>query len=1604
MFHFKVLYNNIYPDESQAQPIKSNFDNAETKFPKDGGIEVVIDSSNGPLSIFTSQKKQFFEVSSHFCEVTGWDKNETRFTLDGDRLQDDLTMEENDITNGTVIDAFKEMTGGFSPEEKKREENEQKILKMLEQCDSDTDETTDEEVEEASEQKHPDIKLYEELKLKLKDGKLELNRANDQDKKLCMLLETETLQPYELIRLRNVFTFWEKCKPLREEHERSKAESKTKTKALKIDKPDHKRSYDACSVVLNDEATPIKRKKLLDAFNLETPSPLLKRSQISEKEMKQLSVSVHLWADRKMGGVSFLQQVRLNDTEFEDILKFTGSNSKWNLMKTRTLPQLRKLWRNTLGGKKFYRGHNETGFETEHQVHSPDEPYCPFGHCSSGFMSPMDLDLMRLTPKKVETMVFEDKRKISSRKLFDQIIKPSVSSDSDDSDRSTDHKKVQRERQVDSLDSKNPEGISGYKHVDSVISKGPEKIKMNMQDSLVSSKDPKKVQRDSQVDFVSSKEPEKIKTFRQDNSASKKDSEKVLRNRQVESVSIKDPKKVLRDRQVASVSSKDPEKIERYTQGGSVSSKDPENVQRYMQVDSVSTKDPEKVQRDRQVDSVSSNDSEQVLSDRQVEGVSSKDSEQVLSDRQVEGVSSKDPEQVLSERQVEGVSSKESEEVLGERQVEGVSSNGPKKVQMDRQVDSVCSKEYSCVDNTETQNKCAEDKIEKLEDDEPNFICNICSKGFHTFSGFERHNADKHNSKERFESTCPVCEKRVIYLEQHMKAKHSKQQKPEVCDVCLHEVNSNMQKHRKDCIKCRYCKYENSKKARLLNHIEKCTMQNIFKPQDSEPLDLRSPLKQAIQPEKGNQKKIDSITMRIGIMLHEPLKPAVASETAVLSTHESEQSDNKGAKKSKTYKRRVEKEKVDIEKARKKYPFDTELSDEEYYSEIDIDDTELFTVERRKHKDDLELKLREVDLLTNTEIEGDNMLINQFTEFMRNKYKKENKGEGYSKQTEPTTINLYSDVVRKDILKAFHKLISPFDAMWLVDCKTPKFCTFEGEERLHVKPEEPIYMTSRILQEALKNTQTQKKRVIAAFNQLMEFIELHFTLKLNAFGVDVLTKVQSYHKGVKSFTKATSQWKNSKEEERESYEKNKLIKDFKCPNKDAEVLEKYKKYIKSNERILKINKLLSYAHPDAESPTAAVMTDLGVTVMEEIVACTGCRPKVVRHLNMAAYVDAKPGFNPYDVTGEEATLEEDVDGEEIWRRVNPNRPPKEKACSHQIQNKSAICSEGCENQCIPEGFNFWITWDKTQSTKGPYFLHIPTPIKNLMDRYDIVRSSYFKGKKPSFAKDEHWLEDEETPFFLNSACNSFPSLNLKKLSDIFGIDVTGYSFRKIVVTWALNHKSAEIRSAEEESLQHSLKVAKDRYMQNKQTTPQNLVQTYVQEENLFPESLQNEINKGKGDIENIIAERQEKRAKMRFSKLMIQHEVSRKVKFVNRSLGLRNSILETDRSEFVKTCEEVTGCDIESILTTLKPLQWRNLIVRITCSTAGESGEKLRSLWIKIYKGDLQFGIREERNKAKQDNWPLRKQNPGRKDRNSWIAHGLRKSCLAAQKFKNVKQ
>ena len=1345
-------------------------------------------------------------MAATVCELSGWSLSQTRFLIDGDRLQNDMTFIENDVENHALVDIVFEMVGGKGP-------TDGEIRKMLEEAVSesedeveDTDnlnEPTDEtaKASDPSFDKESNYRFYKELKIKLSEGTLSLSRSKDQDQKLLFLLETESLQPYELLRLRNVYLCWEQNNQWRESIKEEIAKDKptnlkVNEKASTSKQP--KRPFLDMSREPEDlleKCTPIKRQKLLETFGLDSPSPLKRNSHVTEIEMKGISVSIHLWAERTKGGVKFLHNTRLEDFHFEEILKFTGPTSKWKLLKNRTIPQLRSLWRNTFGGKHYYRGDKKTGFENELKRHCSSVQFCPFNHCSSGIMSPMDVDLVVLTPTRKCSLFSEIEGACSSRKLFQET---------DVGERPGDQGVLNDESSVKSLPM-------------------PQSFILNPSKGPVVATAP-----------------------------------------------------------------------------------------------------------------------------------------------------------------------------FHDASTEETSENGQLEAQ-----DNPDKTENSCANN---------DEDEKVKEEiDASIFCKIeeCGRSFHTFFGLERHLALKHSTTkyEKEESVCKICAKKVIYLGQHMRAKHSDVQK-QICEVCGLEISVNMQKHRKQCIKCRYCDYENCKKARLLNHIEKCdkrSMQASLQSHYQEPLDLRSPLKLS---KLKNDDENNNLETGVREMVAEKNQNEVTNaEKVPIMAENSEEIINEPCTKSQN---KSGYEKQNLEKGRLKYPFDDKATDEDYYSEIDIDDSDLFTMERRRNKDNLELELRSIDGLENSEIEGDKVIVEKFKEFMRNKRSKDDSEGGYSKQTEPTTINAYASVVQTDILRAFHKLVEPFDARWLIDCKTPKDCKFEGEERLHVSPKEPIYMTSRILQEALSrhevcgNSGNQKKKVIAAFNQLMAFIELHFTLKLNAYGVDVLSKVQTYHQGVKSFIIGTSQWKKNNDEEKEGFEKNKLIHDYECPNKDVDVLEKYKEYVKSEERVCKISKLLSFSHPDAKAPSSSLMTEFGISVMEEIAACTGCRPKVARHLSMGPLADAKPGFNPYKISMGDKTVEEDHDGDKIYRRVNPNLPPKEKACVHQIKNKSAVCPENCENQCTPEGYNIWVTWDKTQSTKGPYFLHIPSPVKTLMDRYDIIRTNFFRNKRPKFATNDNWLEDPKTPFFLNSACGSFPSLDLKKLSSVLGIDITAYSFRKMVSTWALTHKCEEIRTAEQEALQHSLHVAKERYHQSKQVQPQTLTQAYIQEENMFPEKFREELDKDKSDIEIIVAKKQEERAKLRYSELFKQKGLSKKLKYENKPLGLRTAILESDRQEFTQLLEDSTGSRMESLLSSLKPVQFRDYIVRVVCSSTGESGEMLRQLWSRIYKGDLQHGIRDLRSQAKERSWPLRKQNPGRRDRNSWIAHNLRKSCQAAQKFEEV--
>ena len=111
------------------------------------------------------------------------------------------------------------------------------------------------------------------------------------------------------------------------------------------------------------------------------------------------------------------------------------------------------------------------------------------------------------------------------------------------------------------------------------------------------------------------------------------------------------------------------------------------------------------------------------------------------------------------------------------------------------------------------------------------------------------------------------------------------------------------------------------------------------------------------------------------------------------------------------------------------------------------------------------MQLREIDEYRSEDQEGDEEVVSKFKEFMQSKTRRNDQVEGYL--TDVSTVQMYTAAVKNNILPAFHRLFEPFNAMWILDCTTHKECKFEGETRSFVKVEEPIYMTSNILKEAL---------------------------------------------------------------------------------------------------------------------------------------------------------------------------------------------------------------------------------------------------------------------------------------------------------------------------------------------------------------------------------------------------------------------------------------------------------------------------------------------------------------------------------------------------------
>ena len=233
----------------------------------------------------------------------------------------------------------------------------------------------------------------------------------------------------------------------------------------------------------------------------------------------------------------------------------------------------------------------------------------------------------------------------------------------------------------------------------------------------------------------------------------------------------------------------------------------------------------------------------------------------------------------------------------------------------------------------------------------------------------------------------------------------------------------------------------------------------------------------------------------------------------------------------------------------------------------------------------------------------------------------------------------------------------------------------------------------------------------------------------------------------------------------------------------------------------------------------------------------------------------------------------------------------------------------------------------------------------MMDLYDILRMKYFL----SMGLTESFLEDDETAFFLRGDGSVFKSLDLTRLSAELKIDVTSYTFRKIVSTWGQTNPDQNIRDAESVTLQHSKRVAKEAYLLSKQLQPQNFVQTYVTQQRLFPSKLLETVESAHVTVVATVQRKEKERQKKRYEKLKSDKKSQQQLFLDNRPLGIRNQIRYEEREYFYSLVEEATGKDVMELTRTMDWKGWRNFIVKTVCSS-GQLGEEMRTLWIKMYK------------------------------------------------------
>ena len=116
-----------------------------------------------------------------------------------------------------------------------------------------------------------------------------------------------------------------------------------------------------------------------------------------------------------------------------------------------------------------------------------------------------------------------------------------------------------------------------------------------------------------------------------------------------------------------------------------------------------------------------------------------------------------------------------------------------------------------------------ERSITGSDDTSQDYVCRNCEKHFVSTCGLRSHMKNAHGETNlRWKRSCSLCGKNVIFLDNHMRKFHRNQWNP-ICEICSKTITSNIKEHRRFCIQCPYCSYQNKIKSRLITHINKCS-------------------------------------------------------------------------------------------------------------------------------------------------------------------------------------------------------------------------------------------------------------------------------------------------------------------------------------------------------------------------------------------------------------------------------------------------------------------------------------------------------------------------------------------------------------------------------------------------------------------------------------------------------------------------------------------------------------------------------------------------------------------------------------------------------------